>query len=228
MKIEIFPDAAAASQRAADCIAESMLACVTERGRFVMALSGGAEPWQAFRMLASKDLPWSSVHVLQVDERVVPAGHTDRNDTHLRESLIDRVRIPPDQMHSMPVEDPNLDAATERYAGLLQRIGGTPPVIDLLHLGLGQDGHTASLAPGDPVVDERGRDVALTREFRGHRRMTLTLPAINRARRILWLVVGARKADALARLLAGHSPDPAGRVREDVATLIADRAALPA
>jgi len=228
MRVEIFPDAQSASRRSAELIAQWARQSLAERGRFVMALSGGTEPWQAFRMLSGMPLEWRGIQLLQVDERVAPPGDAARNLTHLRESLIARVPLGDAQWHAMPVEEPDLNAAAERYAGLLRRIAGTPPELDLVHLGLGEDGHTASLAPGDPVVEERDRDVALSREFRGHRRMTLTFPAINRARRILWLVVGARKAGALARLLAGRSPDPAGRVREDIATLIADRAALPA
>ena len=189
-----------------------------------MALSGGTEPWEAFRILAARDLPWDAVHVLQVDERVAPAGHPDRNFTHLRESLLDRVRLA--HAHAMPVEESDLEAAAERYAQLMRELAGSPPQLDIVHLGLGEDGHTASLAPGDPVVDVSDADVAVTGEFRGRRRMTLTLPAINRARHIVWLVVGERKAAALERLLAGHSSDPAGRVREEGAILVADQEAV--
>jgi 6-phosphogluconolactonase len=221
--VEILPDAAAASGRTAEWIAQCALQTLDRQERFVMALSGGTEPWQAFRILAEKELPWSRIHVLQVDERIAPAGHPDRNFTHLQESLL--ARVPLAQGHAMPVDEPDLQLAADRYSALLYELAGSPPALDLVHLGLGQDGHTASLAPGDPVLEVIDAEVALTGEFRGRRRMTLTLPAINRARNIVWLVPGERKAAALARLLAGGSRDPAARVSERHTVLIADRAA---
>lgn len=225
MRIEIYPDTASASQRAAALIAQCAAQSVAERGRFVMALSGGTEPWNAFRLLAREPLPWAGIQVLQVDERVAPEGHEDRNYTHLCRSLIDRVPLPDANVHPMPVNEQDLPQAAERYAALLTKLTGSRPGIDLVHLGLGQDGHTASLAPNEPVVEILDREVAVTNEFRGLRRMTLTFAAINRARHIVWLVVGEAKSAALARLLTGHSKDPAGRVKEENATLIADRAA---
>ncbi len=225
MRVEIHPDAAAASRRAAELIAQAARDAVRERGRFVMALSGGTEPWVAFRLLSGMDLPWSRVHVLQVDERVAPAGHEDRNFTHLRRSLADLAPIPAGQVHPMPVEDADLGTATARYARVLEQAAGSPPKIDLVHLGLGTDGHTASLVPGDTALQVTGRDVAVTDEFRGRRRMTLTYPALNRARQILWLVVGGSKVQPLGRLLSGDRNAPCGRISEEKATLLADRAA---
>ena len=111
------------------------------------------------------------------------------------------------------------------YAQTLQEIAGSPPVLDLVHLGLGPDGHTASLVPGDPVLDVTDADVALTGVYQGRRRMTLTYPILNRARRILWLVTGSEKAGPLVRLRQGDPSIPAGRVRQDQALVLADRAA---
>jgi 6-phosphogluconolactonase/glucosamine-6-phosphate isomerase/deaminase len=125
----------------------------------------------------------------------------------------------------MPVDGPDLEAAAESYARLLQGVAGSPPVLDLVHLGLGPDGHTASLIPGDPVLDVTDADVALTGAYQGRRRMTLTYPAINRARRILWLVTGAEKAGPLVRLRAADASIPGGRVRQVRALVLADREA---
>lgn len=200
-------------------------AAVAARGRFVVAVSGGSTPWLMLRALAGEELPWESVHVMQVDERVAPAGDPDRNLTHLSESLLMRAALSPGQIHAMPVESPDLEAAARAYAGTLEAVAGSPPVLDLVHLGLGQDGHTASLVPGDPVLDVAGADVAVTGGYRGTRRMTLTYPALNRARRVLWLVTGSEKVEMLARLRDGDRTIPAGRVRRDEALVLADRAA---
>src|SRR5262249_52973328 len=162
-----------------------------------MAVSGGHTPWLMLRALAGEDVPWERVQVVQVDERVAPAGHPDRNLTHIHESLLEHSPLTPEQVHAMPVEGSDLQAAAARYALTLQEIAGSPPVLDLVHLGLGPDGHTASLVPGDPVLDVQGADVALTGVYQGRRRMTLTYPIINRARRILWLVTGGDKAGML-------------------------------
>src|SRR5947209_6255990 len=127
----------------------------------------------------------------------------------------------------MPVESADLESARGQYAATLQQIAGTPAVLDLAHLGLGPDGHTASLVPGDPVLDVTDADVALTGIYQGRRRMTLTYPILNRSRRVLWLVTGASKADMLARLLRADPTIPAGRIRQDQAVVLADRAAAP-
>src|SRR5438128_111556 len=190
-----------------------------------MAVSGGHTPWLMLRALAGDALPWSEVHVLQVDERVAPAGDPDRNLTHLRDRLLDRAPLAPDHVHPMPVEAADLDRAAEQYGRTLQAVAGSPPVLDLVHLGLGADGHTASLVPGDPVLDVTDIDVALTGPYQGRRRMTLTYPVLNRARRVLWLITGADKAAMLGRLRRGDPTIPAGRLRQDDAVVLADRAA---
>ena len=225
MKIEAFPDADAVARAGAAFTAEEARAAVSARGRFIMALSGGRTPWAMLRALADEPMPWSDVHVVQVDERVAPAGDPDRNLTHLRESLLTHCPLRPEQIHAMPVESTDLEAATRRYALTLREIAGAPAVLDLAHLGLGPDGHTASLVPGDAVLEVTAADVALTGVYQGRRRMTLTYPMLNRARRIVWLVTGREKADMLARLQAGDESIPAGRIRRDQALVLADREA---
>jgi 6-phosphogluconolactonase len=227
MNIEILPDANAVARKAAEIIAAEARSAVAARGRFVMAVSGGHTPWQMLRALANEKVPWESVHVVQVDERVAPAGDADRNLSHLRESLLEQAPLRPEQIHAMPVESPDLDAAAKRYALTLQEIAGSPPVLDLVHLGLGPDGHTASLVPGDPVLKVTDVDVALTGVYQGRRRMTLTYPMLNRARRILWLVTGNDKVNALARLREGDTSIPAGRIQAASALVLADQAAAP-
>jgi len=225
MKIKIVADAGSAASEAAKVIAGEARAAVRNRGSFVMAVSGGRTPWLMLRDLALEDLPWNAIHVVQVDERIAPAGDPDRNLTHLRESLLERAPLPPEQIHPMPVESSDLQAACAQYGRTVEMIAGSPPVLDLAHLGLGLDGHTASLIPGDPVDNVRDVNVALTGIYQGRRRMTLTYPILNRSRRILWLVTGSEKAEILARLLAEDPSIPAGRVPTDYAVVIADRAA---
>ena len=225
MNIEILTDADTVARKAAEIIAAEARPAVAARGRFVMAVSGGHTPWQMLRALANEKVPWESVHVVQVDERVAPAGDADRNLSHLRESLLEQAPLRPEQIHAMPVESPDLDAAAKRYALTLQKIAGLPPVLDLVHLGLGPDGHTASLVPGDPVLKVTDVDVALTGVYQGRRRMTLTYPMLNRARRILWLVTGNDKVNALARLREGDTSIPGGRIQRDQAMVLADQAA---
>ena len=225
MKIEVFDDAGAVALAAADLIAAEARACVAARGRFTMAVSGGRTPRLMLRALADRDPPWAGVHMFQVDERVAPDGDPDRNLTHLRESFLAHVPLRPDQVHAMPVDAPDLAAAVRTYSAELRAIAGDPPVLDLVHLGLGPDGHTASLLPGDPSLDVTDADVALAGPYQGRQRMTLTYPVIDRARRLLWVVAGAEKAAVLRRLLDGDRAIPAGRVRQDRALVLADRAA---
>jgi 6-phosphogluconolactonase len=225
MKIKVYSDAEAAALGAAQLISREAREAFVTRGKFVMAVSGGKTPWIMLRDLAHEDVPWKGVHVVQVDERVAPEGDPDRNLAHLRESLLEHAPLRPEQIHAMPVEAENLEAACGMYAQMLETIAGSPPVLDLVHLGLGPDGHTASLVPGDPVLDVTNADVALTGIYQHRRRMTLTYPILNRSRRVLWLATGAEKAGMLARLQAGDVSIPAGRVRSDHAVVLADGAA---
>jgi len=228
VKVEILPDPAAVAHEAAKVIAASARDAVLTRRKFVFAVSGGRTPWQMLRELAREDVPWKYVHLVQVDERVAPAGHHDRNLTHIQKNLLSGVPLPNEQVHAMPVEVPDLKTGLAQYASMLQKIAGHPSILDLVHLGLGPDGHTASLIPGDPVLEAEDTDVALTGVYQGRRRMTLTYPIIDRARCILWLVTGIDKRDALPRLGDGDRSIPAGRVRQENAIILADRAAADA
>jgi 6-phosphogluconolactonase len=225
MKLEVFDDVDSVAKAAAAMIAVDARRTVAARGRFVLAVSGGHTPWVMLRALADQEVPWSAVHVYQVDERVAPEGDPDRNLTHLRESLLQHAPLPPEQIHAMPVEATDLEAAARQYARDLEAIAGPAPVLDLVHLGLGPDGHTASLVPGDAVLSVADRDVSLTGVYQGRRRMTLTYPVLNRARQVLWVVTGKDKTEMLRRLRDGDQSIPAGRVRREAALLLADRAA---
>jgi 6-phosphogluconolactonase len=226
MEMRILADADAVAAEAARLIAAAARTAVAARGRFVVAVSGGRTPWQMLRALAGEDVPWAGVQIVQVDERIAPAGDPDRNLTHLRESLLELAPLPADHIHAMPVEGADVELAARGYARILEQIAGTPPVLDLAHLGLGPDGHTASLVPDDPVLDVADRDVALTGIYMKRRRMTLTYPMLNRSRGILWLVTGADKRAMLPRLRAADVSIPAGRVRQEQALVLADRFAV--
>src|SRR5580698_11273610 len=211
MKLEIFDDADSVAQAAATTIAADTRAAVAARGSFAFAVSGGHTPWIMLRALANEDLSWEGVHIFQVDERVAPEGLPDRNLTHLQESFLQHIPVRPEQVHAMPVESHDLESAAAKYALALQEVVGSPPVLDLVHLGLGPDGHTASLVPGDPVLKITDAAVGVTGVYQGRRRMTLTYPVIDRSRRILWVVTGAEKVEMLRRLRKGDVSIPAGR-----------------
>lgn len=219
LELEILPDAVAVARRGAEVVRACAAEAIAARGRFTLAVSGGHTPWAMFAELAASSLPWGRVATYQVDERVAPDGDPDRNLSHLLSSLPAGAA---GGVHAMPVTAGDLEAAAARYAASL------PDVFDLVHLGLGADGHTASLVPGDPVLDLDDRDVAVTGVYQGRRRMTLTYPALGRARRILWLVTGADKAEALRRLREGDPSIPAGRVARVRALILADAAAATA
>jgi 6-phosphogluconolactonase len=217
VKLERLPDAEAAARRGAEAITQAARAAIAARGSFALAVSGGRGPWRMFALLEAAELPWPQIDVFQVDERVAPDGDPARNLTHLLTSLPAPGRS---RVHPMPVTDEDLDAATQRYAADL------PPQLDLVHLGLGPDGHTASLVPGDGVLAVDDRRVALTTgAYQGTRRMTLTYPELARARSVLWLVTGADKRDPLRLLLAGDASIPAGRVVASDALVLADELA---
>lgn len=225
MQIRVLENTDAVAREAAVFIAGEARAAAAARGRFIMAVSGGRTPGRMLRLLADEEMPWKGVHVAQVDERICPAGDPDRNLTHLHEALVKQGPLQVDQLHSMPVEEKDLESAAKRFALTLQRVAGFPPVLDLVHLGLGTDGHTASLVPGDAVLRVTDADVALTGYYQGRRRMTLTYPSLNRSRVVLWLVTGAEKSEMLSRLLVADESIPAGRVRQDHALVFCDRAA---
>lgn len=217
--LEVLEDESAVARRGAEVIGEAASEAVAAHGEFAMAASGGRTPWVLFGQLEEQDVPWQRTSIFQVDERVAPAGSPERNLTHLVAALSIGAQ---GSLRPMPVDDDDLDAAAERYAAQL------PEAFELLHLGIGPDGHTASLVPGDPVLEVTDRRVAVTRgEYQGVRRMTLTCPELNRARRLLWIVTGESKRDALAKLMDRDPSIPAGRVDPGGESLIlADRAAV--
>jgi 6-phosphogluconolactonase len=225
MQIDLIAQQETLAQRGAELLAEAAREAIRQRGRFLLAVSGGTAPWIMFEAFSKQNVEWDKVHLFQVDERVAPAGDPDRNLTHLRETLLDRVKMRPENVHPMPVNDPDLTAAADKYTRALKQAAGGEAVLDLVHLGLGPDGHTASLVPGDPVLEVTDRDVAITGPYQNRQRMTLTYPTLNRAAKILWLVTGANKVGPLAQMLAGDRSIPAGRIKSDRAILLADPAA---
>lgn len=221
-RLEIRRDAVTVARAAARFLATCARQAASEREGFTVAFSGGSTPSGMLASLVAEDLPWRRMHVFQVDERAAPRGSADRNLTQLEDALLGKTPLTSDAICAMPVEVSDLDSAADAYVASLRAHAGAPPVLDVVHLGLGDDGHTASLVPGDAVLDVDDRDVAVTAGYRGHRRMTLTLPIINRARTRLWLVTGAGKAEMLARLMAGDAGIPAGRVGTQNAVVFAD------
>lgn len=222
LEIELFPDADAAAKRGADIIA-ARIAAVPAGQRFAIAISGGATPWKMFAGLsAHPEIPWDSVDIWQVDERIAPAGHDDRCLTHQAESLppaaFARIRpMPVDDLES--ADDAAMNAAADAYAATL------PGTFDLVHLGLGEDGHTASLIPGDPAMDVRDRNIAVTNPYKGRRRMTITFPVLDHAVLALWIVTGADKARVLRKFRDGDSMLPAAHVNARERVVLADAAA---
>lgn len=219
--VEILADPSALAARAAELVSERLADAVAARGHASLAVSGGNTPKAFLAELAAARLPWEVIHVFQVDERVAPPGHEDRNLTGLQRGLLDRAPIPAANVHPMPVEEPDLDAAAAAYADEIRAASGPDGRIDVVHLGLGDDGHTASWPPGDPVVDAK-EDVAVVGPFNGRLRMTLTPPAVNRAGWIMWQIEGATKAPMVAKLIKGDPEIPASRVRRHDVTLLAD------
>lgn len=210
---------------AAKHVVDAATAAISARGEFLVAFSGGTTPAPMFDALVTTELPWDRIHVLQVDERVAPDGDPSRNLTLLHEHLLARVAVPSENVHPMPVGLEDLDGALRAYRALLRRVGGDPPVLDLVHLGLGADGHTASLTQDSEAVETEDETVVLTDEVGGYRRMTLTRPVLDGARRRLWVVAGGDKREAVGRLLSGDSTTPSGRVNPENATLVADEEA---
>lgn len=205
-------DADAAALAAAEYLAGCARRAISARGRFVLALSGGRSPYPMIKHFGSIDLPWALITLLQVDERVAAAGDGARNWVMIESALAGTNARLEGVLRPMPVESPDLTTAAAQYAATLAEVAGQPPVIDLVQLGMGDDGHTASLVPGDAVLSDEDRDVALCGLYRGHERMTMTFPVLNRARERLWLVNGQDKAGMLERLRAADRSIPAGCV----------------
>lgn len=226
--LTIVDDAEAAAAEGAALIAAQLRTSAAERGRASLAVSGGRTPRRMLELLARDALPWDRIDVLQVDERVAPDSHVDRNATAARRAFAAQIARFPERFHFMPVTSPDLDAAAAAYAATLHTVAGSDPELDVVHLGLGGDGHTASLFAGSAAASETRAHVVVTEEQLGRRRMTLTLPALDRARLILFIVTGRDKRTALARLLAGDPALVASRVRRDGAVIVADLEAASA
>ncbi|WP_026969036.1 6-phosphogluconolactonase [Algoriphagus terrigena] len=228
MEIRTFQSSNEVAKEAALYIADSIRVHIAKKGFFTLAISGGRTPWEMIKELATQDLPWEKVFLFQVDERVAPDGHPDRNLTQLFKSiegtsLMTRLNIFP--MHVI-AED--LEEACAEYSDNIKRITETGK-FDLIHLGIGTDGHTASLVPGDNVLEVQDKDVALTNDpYQGRQRMTLTYPLINQAEKILWVITGEEKAEMLSRLLNQDPSIPAGKVAQGHAIILTEEAAAVA
>lgn len=225
MTLEVLATPEALAERGAEVLAQALSAAAAQRGRAVVGVSGGSTPGAMLAALARRPVPWERVHVVQVDERVAPDGHPDRNLELLRERFLSALPGTAPTLHPLPVTTGDPDTVADRYTAELVELAGEPPVLDLVQLGLGSDGHTASLLPADPVLEVHDRDVAVTGPYQGRRRLTCTFPLLDRARRRVWLVAGASKADALARVLAGDTSLPATHVTRWASTWLVDRAA---
>ncbi|MFU8840624.1 MAG: 6-phosphogluconolactonase [Nitriliruptoraceae bacterium] len=228
MRLEVLETPDALAERGADLLAELLRDALAARGRATLAVSGGQTPGATLAALARRDVDWEHVHVLQVDERIAPDGHPERNLGLLRRSFLGQLAGPTPSLHAMPVTAGDAEVAAARYAGLLVALAGAPPVLDVVQLGLGSDGHTASLVPDDPVLDVEDREVAVTQPYQGRRRLTCTFPLLARARQRVWLVSGAAKASAVARVQAGDRRLPAARLPQRDSHWLLDRAAATA
>lgn len=224
MKIHIEADATLLALEAAAFIARQAHRSIESRQRFSLALSGGKGPHRMFEALAREDIPWEFVHLFQVDERATSADSPERNFRAIRALLVDRIPIPDDQVHPMPVEQTDLQVAAEQYSAILHDTLGLDATIDLVHLGLGDDGHTASLLPGDATL-ESTEDVVVSRKYEGFRRVSLTFPMLSSARQRLWLVSGAAKSEMLKAAVDGDPSIPAGRVNREDTIFFVDKAA---
>lgn len=218
---------AIAERAAAEFIARQLSQAVRERGHASLAISGGRSPWEMFNQLAGQAVTWRAVHLFQVDERIAPLDDEARNWKQFLASALAR-QVPPANWHPMPVEIEEPAAAAEQYAGTLVEWTGESPMLDVVHLGIGADGHTASLFADDSALGETQRSVAVSRSYERYRRLTLTLPVLNRARRVVWFAVGAARRPALTHLFNGDAAIPASLVHRDRATCFTDREAAPA
>lgn len=225
MDVTVVPTPSAAAAAAAAFLAARIVAAVGARGACSIALSGGQTPWQMLEALLGESVPWDALQVFQVDERAVPLADERSNARRIRELLVRAGALPAGNFHGMPVEGTALATGASDYARTLARYAGTPPVLDVVQLGLGTDGHTASLVPGDALLGVTDAEVGVSALYQGTPRLSLTYPALNRARQILWLVTGEAKAAMLRRLVEGDTVIPAGRVARGRAKVIADAAA---
>ncbi len=224
--LRVFADAEAVSQAAAVEFVQVARAAIAARGHFYVALSGGSTPQRLYQLLAEPpyrdQIAWNAVEVFWGDERAVPADHKDSNYHMARQALLDHVPLPPNQIHRIEAERGDRDQAARDYQTAMASAfdidaAGPPPSFDLVLLGMGGDGHTASLFPNTSALQETERWIApnFVPKFAADR-LTLTYPVINAARDVLFLVAGADKADVLREVIQGPSdPDrlPSQRIR---------------
>jgi 6-phosphogluconolactonase len=225
MKTEIFSNSEEVAKRAAEFLEEKIRETINTKGSFSMAISGGRTPWEMLKFLSKAHLRWNKINIFQVDEREAPDGHPDRNLSQLFKAIQDSGVETKVNIFPMPVTAENLEEACEDYSKIIYEVTGDG-ILDLIHLGMGSDGHTASLIPGDQVCEIEDRDVAMTlAPYQGRMRMTLTYPIINRAKEILWVVTGEEKAEMVEKLLISDPSIPAGNVNSSNAVLLLDKVA---
>jgi 6-phosphogluconolactonase/glucosamine-6-phosphate isomerase/deaminase len=225
MELKVYDTVDETAAASARWLAAALRAAVQARDTANLALSGGRTPWRMLETLVADDLPWPQLQVFQIDERAVPEGDNRRNDRRIAQYLVSADRLSAEKFHAMLDDGSVLDSAAARYSAILSAYLGQPPVLDVVQLGLGADGHTASLIPDDPLLAVTDRTVGLSNLYEGTRRLTLTFPVLNAARMRLWLVTGNDKIDALRALMAGDEHLPCGRVRRDCTVIFADSAA---
>jgi 6-phosphogluconolactonase len=226
MKTEIFPHAEQVAVRAAAYLEQLIRETLTHQKSFSLAISGGRTPWEMLKLLSKADLPWQRINLFQVDERVAPDGHSDRNLTQLFQAIAGTPMVTQLRIFPMPVTAEDLDVAAKEYTEVLNEVTKGKG-LDMIHLGLGSDGHTASLVPGDEVLAIQNRLVACTQNnYQGRIRMTLTYPLLNSAKQILWIVTGSEKKEMVKRMLQKDPSIPAGSIRQENALLLVDQAAI--
>jgi 6-phosphogluconolactonase len=218
-RIEILPDPLALARHVAEWMTRAALAA---QGHFRVSLSGGSTPKTLYGLLASDEFkrrfPWQRVSWYWGDERFVPYDHPDSNFRMAREAMLAKAPVPAENIHPVPV-DGSPESAALRYEQTLQKAYGSAvldparPLFDVMLLGLGEDGHTASLLPGEPVLEERRRWVAAVSHGRPEVRITMTYPAIESSRRVAFLVAGQDKAAILRAVRSGASQAPAARIK---------------
>ena len=226
MKTELFPTADQVAAGAAAYLEQEIRFALTHQKSFSLAISGGRTPWEMLKILSKADLPWKRVNLFQVDERVAPDGHADRNLTQLFQAIAGTPMVTQLRIFPMPVLAEDLEEGCREYTQVLDEVTEGKG-LDLIHLGLGSDGHTASLVPGDGVMEVQDRLVACTQNtYQGRIRMTLTYPLLNSAKQLLWIVTGDEKQKMVQRLLQQDPSIPAGRIRQENALLLVDKAAM--
>jgi 6-phosphogluconolactonase len=226
MKTELFPTADQVAAGAAAYLEQEIRFALTHQKSFSLAISGGRTPWEMLKILSKADLPWKRVNLFQVDERVAPDGHADRNLTQLFQAIAGTPMVTQLRIFPMPVLAEDLEEGCREYTQVLDEVTEGKG-LDLIHLGLGSDGHTASLVPGDGVMEVQDRLVACTQNtYQGRIRMKLTYPLLNGAKQLLWIVTGIEKQEMVQRLLKQDPSIPAGKIRQENALLMVDKAAM--